>query len=242
MGDGLIQENAVFLFLVIAQPFAMVRRKHDERRLVQAARLQKIDEFPHQRVAVRNLAVVRVRVLLAIRRRRCVRRVRLVQVEKKEERPLLVPGDPLFGDGQRLGARSLHLPDRCFRSCGDGECCVVVVEAAIDARVFSQDVRRNGRTGGIARAFHAFSECRDVSIQREPDIVAGSVLERQQPGQHRRVRWQRLRAVRERRTVDQAVGRECVDVWHRDRAAVKSQVVRPQRVDRDQHHDAGASV
>src|ERR1019366_4028520 len=89
-----VHEEAVLLFAMIAQSFAMIRKQDDGRAVVQLGRLEAFQEAADDLVAVGNLAVVR-RVGGKTRGRR-IRRVRFVQVqEQKDARRALLVEPPL---------------------------------------------------------------------------------------------------------------------------------------------------
>jgi hypothetical protein len=76
---------------------------------------------------------------------------------------------------------------------------------------------------------------RFVGFHREADVVSNTVLERQQPGEDRCVRGQRLRNVRIRPLEEDAVSRQRINRRRADLGvAVGRQSIRPQRIDRDQ--------
>ena len=77
-----VSEHAVPRFAVVAEPLAVVGRQDDRRLVVELVRLEVLDEAADEFVDVRNLAVVRLERFKT--RRRCVRRVRLVEVEEQE--------------------------------------------------------------------------------------------------------------------------------------------------------------
>ena len=92
-----VQEQSVFLFAVVAQPFAVVRDEHDRGLIVELAGLEVPHEAAEDFVRVGDGAVVGSQRAEPLGRR--VRRVRLVQMQKQEEPGRADRGQPAFGDG-----------------------------------------------------------------------------------------------------------------------------------------------
>ena len=121
--------------------------------------------------------------------------MRLVQVKEEERLLPVVLRNPVFRDRDRLGARPLHLADRHLGSGRRRQSGVVIVEAASEPRVLPQDVGRDGSARRVPRAPQPLGQRADPVVEREPDVVASAVLERQPSGEERCVGRQRLRAV-----------------------------------------------
>ena len=83
--------------VVLAKPLAMVRQDDQQRVLAVAGRAQRLQHAPELRVGERDLAVVRpIREALLERRRRRVGRVRVVEMDPREERGGRI-GEPGYG-------------------------------------------------------------------------------------------------------------------------------------------------
>jgi len=80
-----IEEDAVLLLPVVAEPFAVVGEEDDERPVVDPQLLQLVEKRADDAVRGRHLRVVAVGILRPVRLRRLVGRVGLVRVEKREE-------------------------------------------------------------------------------------------------------------------------------------------------------------
>ena len=135
---------------VLAEALAVVREKDDHGPVVEAAGLQERDEPAEYRVRLRDLAVVRPRGVARLERlRRLVRRVRLVEVEKRERLSVRGPRrEPGLEPGHRIGPRPLDAAEgftASFRLHG----VVVEVEAA---RVPLATLQDEARDGGAVRS------------------------------------------------------------------------------------------
>ena len=138
------------------------------------------------------------------------------------------------GRRHRVRAVALHLANRHLgrrhRKTG-----VVGVESAADAGFASQDVRRDEPAGRVAAALEQLGERDFVRLQREAEVVADAVLERQPACEHRDVRRERLRRMGPCALEQDAIRREGIDDGRGNLlVAVHRQVVRPKRVDRNQ--------
>ena len=216
----------MLIFTVIHQAFAVIGQKHDERTIVDAERFQLLNQSADDRVGLRDLAVIR----------RVVRRVRLVDVKKEEERLRRIFLDPGVRDLQRLEARSLMLADRAGgRHC---DAIVVEIEAVLDAGFAAQNVRRHRCTAAIAVfAKRLLKRRKSRAVEAIADVVAHFMLGRQQSGEDRHVRRQRHRAVAVRALEQHGVSAQRIEVRRFNTAiSVRRQVIRPQRVDGDQDH------
>ena len=81
----LVDEEPVSVFTVVAEAFAVVAGQDDRRSAGQTARVEKVEQAQKLRVDVGDLAQVRpIRVLLRERRRRCIGRVRVIEVDPKK--------------------------------------------------------------------------------------------------------------------------------------------------------------
>jgi hypothetical protein len=185
-----IEKEAVLLFAMIAEPFAVIGKQDDGGAVVEIHPAQAIEEAPDDLVGVGDLAVVR-RVGAKPCRRR-VGLVRLVDVEEEEERlGAVAPLEPGFRDRQRLFAAALHLPDRQLAR-RRGHVAVVRVEALADTRRLPQHECRHEAAGRPAVRGERPGDRPLIRLDGEAEVVANAVLERQLPGQETGVRRQRL--------------------------------------------------
>ena len=82
-----VREQAVGALAVVTEPFAMIRRDHDERAIEASGALQIVEHPAKRGIRVRDFAVVRRRRILRRKRfRRRIRLVRIVQVDPREPR------------------------------------------------------------------------------------------------------------------------------------------------------------
>ena len=105
-----VHEQPVFSLGVIAQPFAVIRRDRDRRLVVPAVLLQRGEKLADDLVRERHLAIVLVR--LREPRRRCVRRVRLIDVKEHEKAIVRHAVQPRRGGSERRRAGSKDLAGR----------------------------------------------------------------------------------------------------------------------------------
>ncbi len=97
-----IEEDAVGVVAVVAEPFAVIRHQDDESVVVVPQFAQTVEQAAHEVVGVGDLGIVAVAVAGRERRWSGVRGVRLVDVEEEEEPPVLAGAEP--GRGARAGS------------------------------------------------------------------------------------------------------------------------------------------
>ena len=95
-----VEEDPVLVLAVVAEPLAVVGEEDDDRLVVDPFRFQETEEASDDRVGGRDLPVVGPRRVPAPEGlRRIVRRVRLVEMEEREQRLFRrLSGDPLLED------------------------------------------------------------------------------------------------------------------------------------------------
>ncbi len=140
----------------------------------------------------------------------------------------------------RLCPVALHLAN-CHLGRRGGKARVVGVEPATDPGLCPQDVGRHEPGRGVAPALQHLRQRRLARLQREPEVVAHAVLERQTAREEGGVGRQRLRGVGPRAFEEDAIrGKGVDDRCGNLRVPVGGQAVRPQRV--DQNHDNRTAV
>src|SRR6185295_7634239 len=102
-----IEQDAVLLLAVIAEPLAVIGKEHDDGPIVETQALELVEEPADDSVRRRDLAVVSVRIAGAERLGRLVRRMRLVEVKQEEERFALARLDPIESEPRGLPSRPL---------------------------------------------------------------------------------------------------------------------------------------
>ena len=123
---------------VVHQTLPVVREQNDQRLVVDPKLLETPDQAGDHRIRGGHLPVVRVVVAAGKWRRRRVRGVRLVQVEKQEEGRTRHPSEPLRRSRQRLRPGTLkpaQLPPGL-----ESDLVVVDVEPPGDPGTGAQDV------------------------------------------------------------------------------------------------------
>ena len=114
---------------------------------------------------------------------------------------------------------------------------VVQLETGVETKTSVEDEGADERRGRVARLLQCASQRGMRTVETERTIVADTVGERISPGHDRHVRRQRQRHVRAGNLVAQPFGGHVIQ-RRRDskRAAVRTNTVRPERVDRDEEH------
>jgi hypothetical protein len=142
-----IEQDAVLAFAVIAEPLTVIRHDGDDRVVEEMFRLEPLEQPAYELVRVGNFAIVGVGEPMRGRRR--VRGVRLVEVEEREHLRARFPIDPV---GERVNADlpvALVVAQRLSAS-RNLDRIVEEIEAARDACLMAQHVRRHRRAGGVA--------------------------------------------------------------------------------------------
>ena len=230
-----IEKHAMLLLSVIAEPLSVIRGNGDDRMVVTPHRPQGVEEPAHDLVGVGDIAVVG-RGVARMPARRIVGRVRFVQVEKREHRPLRA-GESV-GKGLRgQGAVPLLVPQGRVAASGDG--VVILVEALGDAGPLAKDERGNGAKGCVSLRLEGFGY-RPLPAQGIAEIVAHPVMRGQQRGEKRRVGRQGQRDMTVGVFEHYRAGCEGIQVRGESRLrTVSAQAIRPQGVDRNED-DRGA--
>jgi hypothetical protein len=146
-----VEEDAVLLFPMVAEAFAVVGDDEDEGAVVEPAVAQELQEVAHDRIGAGDLRVIRRPHAAAVRLGRVVRRVWLVEVEKDEERLRGMRIDERARRGGGRGAVALHESHRLL-AAGRRDAIVVRLEAARDPGRAAQHERRHGGASAVAGA------------------------------------------------------------------------------------------
>ena len=227
-----VEEDAVLVLAVLPEPLAVVGEEDDEALLVEAERLQPVDQLAHDGVRRGDLAVVGLGVPAPEGLGRLVGAVRLVDVEEREEGRVLLRLDPA------LVAR-LRAPGRWTRFIGrpafvglDG--VVPEVEAAGDAARPLEDDARDGGPGGVALPLQELGEGRRPR-RAGSRRCRGHRASRERPREDRGVRRKGERHVAVRPLEEDRVVPEGRERGRLDPAvAVEGEPVGAERVDADE--------
>ena len=111
-----VEKNSVLPFPVIAESLPVVGEKNDEGAIVDSPPLQFRDPGPDDLVGARDLSVVREGIAAAVGLRRLIGRVRLEEVEKREERSAVAAVEPSLERGGGLSSSRSSRPSRCTSS------------------------------------------------------------------------------------------------------------------------------
>ena len=228
-----VDEEAVLLLAVIAEPFAVIRQHDHRRAVVQLVRLEIFHEPSDDLVGIGDLAVVRRVCGEALRRR--VRLVRLVEMEEEKRARGAGGCEPLLGNRFRRAAVALHLTDaRVERRLR--HLAVEEVESLADSRLLAQHEGRDDSGLRVPAVAEHLRQHPFARLDGEADVVAHAGLERQAPREQRGVGRQRLRRVRVGALEHDAVCGKRVDGGRLHlRVAVGRQMIGAQRVDRDEN-------
>ena len=237
-----IEEKTVSGLLVLAKTLAVVAREHDQHGLLPLVALDPLDEPSDLSVGERDFSVVwPLREFLAIRGRRLIGIVRVVEVRPQEERsfwPALEPGERSIGD---LVSRALDVSDRGDSGLMRVEAVDVLGEAAVQSPPGIEDERRDDRRCSIAASGEQRRERRQRGRNEETSVVPHSMMQRVGPREKRRVRRQRQRSRRNAGFEEHAFAGEPVHVRSaRARVSIRAEPVRAERVDGDEEHVPGA--
>ena len=190
--DLVVEKQSVLFFDVIAEALAVIREHGDRRGVIPAARLQTREERADDLVGERHFTVVGGEVGESFGRP--IRFVRLVKMQEEKEAIRGQRAEPRFCGGKRLRSGTLDLRNRAIRG-HHRKRGVVDVESLRDAGLRPQDVRRHEAPGLVSRRAKHLGQSRRARFQREPEVVANLVFERQPAGEHRHVRRECLRCV-----------------------------------------------
>ncbi len=224
----------MLVLAVVAKALAVVRKENHDRAVVQSPLLQEPQEPSDDLVGAGDLSVVGERVPASEGLGRLVGRVRLEEVQEREERLVSPPADPLRQKRRRLVAAALDAGERLvdLRRL-DG--VLVELETARDARRVREHDRRDGAARRVALLREIGRQRRGGRAEGIPEVVPHAVLRRQQTREDRRMRRQRQGHVGVRVLVQDSVFSESVEVRRLDPPVpVRRKMVRPERVDRDQ--------
>src|SRR5258708_428801 len=138
MQRGLVEQETMGQLTVLAERFTVVADEDDDRLLP----IDRGQQTPYLSIDVGDLAVVRLRV----RRRRCIRGVRIVEVDPGEERSGVAVLQPVQGTVDRVAAPSLRIVGRRAARVADHG-IVVNVESTIETESMIEHERADKRTG-----------------------------------------------------------------------------------------------
>ncbi len=227
----------MLVFAVLSEALAVVGEDDQEGPVVEPLLPEKRKEAADDGVGGLDLAVVEVvRVQRPEGLRGVVRRVRLVEVEKGERRRVRRLPEPPLEQGGRLRPRPLDAALRLHRG-RRLEAVLVIVEAAARPRARVQDDGRDRAARPVSRLLQQLGEGRDVGLQAVAEVVTDAVERGEDAGEERDVGRERQRHVRVGPREENGV---LPELRHRRRGdplvAIERQVVRPERVDRDEDH------
>jgi hypothetical protein len=173
MQGRFVEQQSVRQLAVLSERFAMIANNRDDG----VAAIDGREQTRDLSVDISHFAVVRRR----IRRRRRVRRMRIVKVHPRKERPRIVLPQPR----QRAVDDLAAAPLRVERSAAVGhvadDLVVVALEAAIESETMIEDEGADERAGAVAAAkrrrqrLAGRRKCTDA-------VVAQPVMQRQEAG------------------------------------------------------------
>ena len=197
--DALVDEEPVRFLPVVAETLAVIAQHRHDRLLEQAALLEKTDDAAHLRVGEGDFAPVGMAFVLGLEGLgRIVRRVRVVQVNPREEPPVLHRVDPRQGLVDHLVAGTLDVAQRAPAALRDVEVVEVLVESLVDAPLAVEDECGDEPAGREPLLLQHLGQRLLFGRQEEPAVVAHAMFGREPAGEHARVRRQRERRARHR--------------------------------------------
>ena len=235
-----VHEIAVARLAVAAQGLAVVAHHDDDGPVLDPLRPQPRKAAPHLLVGEGDLSVVEAAqaaplVLRAEGLRGLVGSVRVVQMDPREERPLLVDVEPREGGVHDLVGRSLHGPQVQVLVLPEVEAVVVDVEALIEAPAPVQHERRDPGSRGVASLRKRLGDRGLGRAQGRVAVDAHPVVGGVGAGHDRGVRRQRQRRGGRGLGEEHPAARQRVDVGGLDVGiAVGAQVIGAGRVQGDE--------
>src|SRR5882762_6854294 len=132
MGRRIVKKNTVGIFVVLAQPLAVISDHNDQRSVVPTLFFEVREKVAESRIGVGNLAVVEtIFVSIGIRRRWFIRIVGVVKVRPYEVRAIRMLAEPGFRVLLDFESAALEPSPSRFRCRVLGK-VVVELEAAIE--------------------------------------------------------------------------------------------------------------
>ena len=245
----LIDENGVSEFVMLTETFAVIRQEDQDSVLIAARLAKRVHDPAYLRIGKCDLAIIRpAGEPLAVRRRRIVRRVWVVEVHPCEKRRRIVvvsrfgrtlfvmsgfsrtqPSDEGIRDLVGAPLRSLLARIALVKLLVEG------VETLAETERSRHRVRADKRRRTVAAPLQQSRQRQIVLTETEHDVVAHAVHRGVKPRQDRRVRRPGERRRGLHLFEPDAFRRE--GVKHRRRArgrAVHANVIGTERVDRDE--------
>src|SRR6266404_8535314 len=190
-------------------------------------------------VGVRDLAIVRVLAILsAVRLRRIVWAVRIIQMQPQEKRAVWRPlaAEPVYGMRYALFCAAIHEAN-VFVLEGFGRKSIIVkIETARQTPATVKYERADHSASRVPILFERLSEGTELGIERVAREVLDSVLEWICAGENCGVRRPSERHLCNSALKDNAIMGQAVEGWSFDVGiSVAAEVIGPNGVDRDQN-------
>jgi hypothetical protein len=213
-----VHEVPVARLAVAAERLAVVAHHHDHGAVLEAVRFQPGQASPHLLVGEGDLSVVEPAQAASAESRaerlgRLVGRVRVVQMDPREEWAPLVGVEPRERRVHDLVARPLHGPEIQVLVLPEVEAVVVHVEPLVESPAAVEHERGDPRRRRVAALAERFGDGRLGRAQRGIPVDAHPVEGGVGAGQDRGVRGQRQRRRRRRLREEHAAPRQRVDSW-----------------------------
>src|ERR1035438_49417 len=134
MQRRIVQKEAVRLLSMLAQTFSVISRKNDQSIPIQALSFKIRDKTTDLRVREGDLAIVQpILILLAVRRRRPIRIVWIVQVHPQEEFVPYILSQPIQSNIRHHISGTFHLLKIRFLQTVEVEMVIVEIESLVQA-------------------------------------------------------------------------------------------------------------
>ncbi len=151
MDGGVVDKEAMLVFAMLAQRFAMVAQEQNQTLLVELVPLEPSDQTAEFMIGIGDLSVIQMPSILApIRFRRIVGAVRIVQMEPEEERSPRILLQPRQGVIHAFSRTAIHQPQVAVHEGPGREYVVVEIKAASQSPTSVQDEGAHHRARVIA--------------------------------------------------------------------------------------------
>ena len=136
---------------MLAQAFAMVAAEHNQRVLIQTLFLQKTQQAAQLLIRKGDFAVIGLsRVFPAVRLRRTIGKMRIIQMHPQEELLLRVLAQPVQRQVGHDVPRTLHLIQVGFFQTAEIKVVVIEIEPPIQSETRVQNGRADHRSGSVS--------------------------------------------------------------------------------------------
>ena len=242
-----VDENAVAVFAMLIEPFAMIRGNQREQIGRDSFRFEKAIETVNLAIGELNLGNVRIVARLSPWWRRIEGKVRIVEMQPEEKRLAAMLFHPPAGqiDGLIRAPVGLGKRGHQFRRIARGivddisgrEIVLIEVETLRDSELRIQDECANDGRGGKAQLAKDFGQCGRALAELEIGVVAHAVSQCGNAGENCGMARQRHRNIGDRSLEEDALPSEPIEFRSaRVRSPISAKIVGARRVERDEQY------